>query len=519
MTATQPTYTRDDRRQQAKPPTRSRLLRERITAIVPLLAVWALQVGVVSLLRNSAHQDEALSLYAGQQYLNMLFNPSAVDTEYMAQVGNIFSGMPFMYPVVGGIGDGLGGLYGARVLSLVLMLATTGFVYFAGKRLWDDNSAILGALLFVLQPGILLVSFYATYDSLALFFISAALASAIAGADGRSTGLVVLAGILLFLGAATKYATYLYGPTFMALLAYRSYTQRGLHAAFVNVMITGLIQVIGIGLAMMDESLRAGLLYTTLEREAVISITRWEMLQIIIGQAGISITLVLLGLVLAPKRRWLLAIILAGTMLLAPLYHLRAQELVSLHKHLGYGLLFAAPLGGYFLARIAGYGDASDNPLGRYWVVSVLICVFAFGVGFINVRNLYGWGNVEDAAHIMRTQVRPGDSQILTDEVETLRYYGEDYVNPEQYTDLYFFDYDSEDGTYHQGESAYLAAIDDGYFDLIIFGYNVGVSYDQAVLTRALDDSENYRRLRVLRDWRGPAGKFMVIWVRDRDGT
>ena len=52
--------------------------------------------------------------------------------------------------------------------------------------------------------------------------------------------------------------------------------------------------------------------------------------------------------------RWRLAIglLLCGTALLAPAYQMHLHTGVSLHKHIGYGSLFAAPMAGVGLSRL-----------------------------------------------------------------------------------------------------------------------------------------------------------------------
>ena len=55
-------------------------------------------------------------------------------------------------------------------------------------------------------------------------------------------------------------------------------------------------------------------------------------------------------------RRWRLGlgVLLCGTALLAPAYQMHLQMGVSLHKHIGYGLLFAAPIAGVGLSKMMG---------------------------------------------------------------------------------------------------------------------------------------------------------------------
>jgi 4-amino-4-deoxy-L-arabinose transferase-like glycosyltransferase len=102
-------------------------------------------------LRNTAFQDEALYLLAGQQ----IFLSWIGKTPYLEPYGLYFSGYPSFYPVIGGVLDLLGGLEAARLFSLLCTLIVTTCVYFMTVQFFDRKSALIAAFLFacqVLQP-------------------------------------------------------------------------------------------------------------------------------------------------------------------------------------------------------------------------------------------------------------------------------------------------------------------------------------------------------------------------------
>ena len=88
----------------------------------PLLVVLATQsILTLRLVRSdTAFQDEALYLWAGHlEWANVLHGTP------LPQFPAFFSGAPVIYPLLGALADSIGGLTGARVLSLVFMLGAT----------------------------------------------------------------------------------------------------------------------------------------------------------------------------------------------------------------------------------------------------------------------------------------------------------------------------------------------------------------------------------------------------------
>src|SRR6266705_738653 len=113
------------------------------------LSLIVLFQGLISLLtlHNTAFQDEALYLLAGRQIFNGWVGLPHVSVPW----GYYFSGYPYVYPVIGGVLDMLGGVALARMFSLLCMIGLTLSVYYVTKRLFDQFSAILAAALFASQ--------------------------------------------------------------------------------------------------------------------------------------------------------------------------------------------------------------------------------------------------------------------------------------------------------------------------------------------------------------------------------
>ena len=139
----------------------SRRSRGRTTAL--LCAVLAVQAALsLRLVRaDTALEDEATSLWAGHlEWAHWLHGTS------VPPFPAYFSGAPVIYPPLGALADSLGGLAGARVLSLLFMLGATALLWVPpGPAVRAAGRVFRAALFAVLGPTLHLGAF-ATYDAL-----------------------------------------------------------------------------------------------------------------------------------------------------------------------------------------------------------------------------------------------------------------------------------------------------------------------------------------------------------------
>ena len=91
-------------------------------------------------------------------------------------------------------------------------------------------------------------------------------------------------------------------------------------------------------------------------------------------------------------------------------------------------LFFLAPLAGYALANLSGYGSRFRQT-GKNWLLGLAICLVLFGVGIGQARNLFNeWVNTDNLVNVLKTQVRNGSGNILAEESEVPRYYLQNIV-------------------------------------------------------------------------------------------
>jgi len=225
-----------------------------------------------------------------------------------------------------------------------------------------------------------------------------------------------------------------------------------------------------------------GLRSTRLERVPVVPMDHSVLAIKASREGGLLIALGLLGLSLVGRQQRLLGLVLTGTGFLAPAYHIYTTELVSMQKHIAYGLFFVAPLAGLATARISEY--KRGKAIGPRWLAGCAICLLMFTAGFRQAQEIYAeWPNSEELIRVLRSQVRPGRERILAEEADVPRYYLQDTVAYWQWNHLYWFPYTDKSGRQFKGVEAYKAAIREGYFDLVMLHYGHNAATDTQSVT------------------------------------
>ena len=123
-----------------------------------------------------------------------------------------------IYPPLGALADSVGGLAGARLLSLVFMLGATALLWAAAGRLYRAEGGVFrrGA---VRRAGpVLHLGAFATYDALSVLLVALAAWCVIrAGDRGEGTGWMAAAGATLALANAVAYSSALFDVIVLVL--------------------------------------------------------------------------------------------------------------------------------------------------------------------------------------------------------------------------------------------------------------------------------------------------------------
>ena len=342
----------------------------------PLLAVLIVQALLtLRLVRaDTAYQDEALYLWAGHlQWANWLHGTAIPPFPYY------FSGAPVIYPPLGALASRVGGLTGARVLSLVFMLAATTLLWSAARRHYGRRAAFFAAALFAVLGPTLHLGAFATYDALSLLLVALAAWCVLRVGDrGEVPGRMIAAGAALALANATSYSTILFDVLVPVLAVLAAVPAVGARVALrrVAILLTTVIALLAAGLLIGGSSYLTGFKRTILTPVAHTS-SPVSVLSSSWYWAGVLVVLAVGAVVISGVRRegraqtWLLAV-LAAAAILGPAEQAWLHTAALLNEHVGVGAWFAAIAAGYAADRFIGAA-----PAGRQQAFTSATCVIA----------------------------------------------------------------------------------------------------------------------------------------------
>ncbi len=401
-----------------------------VQATLSLRLVWS----------NTAFQDEALYLRAGHLEWAQWLHQAPIP-DFPAY----FSGAPVIYPPLGAVADSLGGLAAARGLSLCFMLGVTSLLWATTVRLYGRRAALLAASLFATLAGTQFLGALATFDAMALFLLALAAWLGVRSADCQfrtRTGLLVTAGAVLAAADAVKYATALFTPVVLIVVALAAGRRpgRGRWFAALLTMACSWLVLMAVAVAAGGRTYWLGVTASTLARPAsdapVTTVLRSAYIW-----TSLILVLAALGVVLASRgqgRGKLLPAVLAAAALLVPAEQARLHTTVSLQKHVVFGAWFAAIAAGYAMARLSrvdpGHGWAP--------VMALPIAAATLFGSMGQAASLYKiWPNRRGhpSACARRSDSHPGN--YLAEDYDVEAYYLGAEVPWPRWSSTYFFRY------------------------------------------------------------------------------
>jgi hypothetical protein len=457
--------------------------------------------------RNTAFVDEATYLSAGHYLLHGISHQT-VNMHFAAYL----SGAPFLYPPLGALADSVGGLAGARYLSMAFMLTATVLASATARRLWGRPAGWLAAGTFVTTQGVQFLGSFATYDAMALMLVALAAWMAVRFSTcARVSSAVYAAAAVLVLANATKYASTLYDPVVVCLVFCVTAVNHGARNACRFALTFAAFLVVGLAmlLAVAPKDYLAGISSTTVARapsntpvHVVLHLT-WNWVGIV-GCASAAAAVIAAGLLARGRLRWATAGTLgvcAFAVWLAPLNQARIHTATSLSKHVTFGAWFGALAAGWFLSGVltpAGRHVRRASTL-RYWLAAIssgvaLVALIPVGVAGTEqaAAEETKWPSSVSVIEALRPLVPHTTGLLLMDDAEVGRYYlGREAPVP-KWVDTFYFAYTPVGARARlTGTAAYRAAVDDGAFSVIALDYGEQMSVDRAVDT-AVHASRKY---------------------------
>jgi 4-amino-4-deoxy-L-arabinose transferase-like glycosyltransferase/putative flippase GtrA len=465
-----------------------------------LLGILGVQAGLSSRLlwANTTFTDEALYLWAGHLEIAHILHGTQIPS-----FSAYFSGAPVIYPIVGAMADSLGGLTGARILSMCFMLGATALLWVTTRRLYGDLAAFFAVGMWAILGPTLFLSAFATYDAMSMFLIALAawLATARRSANGATIWMMA-AGVTLALANVTAYSTIIIDPVVVLLAILSAWPQSHGKAAIRR----GLLGVVAFTVIYGSLLLAGGYYLIGVKQTVLTRVTGTDKPSVVLAEAflwiGVVAVTAAVGVILAAVQHrkaadlWLVCL-LAAAILLVPLEQARIHTTVSLDKHVDIGAWFAAIATGYALSKLITIWRSRIFRTSLITVALGGVTVMAV-MGFTQARTLFGqWPNTASYVATLKPLIARTHGPMLIESAQELEYYlpaGHDW---QRWSNTYSINLPSGVPVgYAPGKantagnlSVYEALIKRGYFSLIVIDFNSGTpAFDQTISTYLAHD-------------------------------
>jgi hypothetical protein len=465
-----------------------------LQAVLALRLVWS----------NTAFQDEAEYLWYGHLEWQHWLHGSLLPPYYL-------SGAPSIYPPLGALADSVGGLAGARLLSLVFMLGATALLYGTACRLFSQRVGLLAAAMFVAVGPTADLGAWATYDPMAIFLMALAAWLAVRAAHSRVSEVwILLAAVVMVLADATKWVTALWSPIIVMLVILSAPTSWPLAVARGIRFVCYAVAIGAPALLVLGGQLAVTAVATSTTQRGSGGDSWLAVLWYAVPMIAVVLAVGLLGVVLAGRERagrnLLLCAVLVVAVLLAPAFQAYDQTTVSLYKHVVFGLWFGSMAAGYALSRAASVSAAKG------WRVGLAAAIFTALLGFDQASGYYGfWPNSTRLLAAVERDL-PARGPIMTQDGDwmVLNYYlSRQGIRPDILT------------SYAYSPAAVSALVEGHHLWMVETDTGTGIppgSLQESVAgTTAGLEHAGYRRVQRIR-WRDPDGAtgWFTIWLLAR---
>jgi hypothetical protein len=489
-----------------------------LPGVLPLIAILTAQATLSARLISlyTAFNDEALYLWAGRVEWSHWIHGTPVPL-----FQTYFSGAPVIYPPLGALVNDIGGLAGARALSLCFMLGATVLLWCTASRLYDRKTASFAAGLWAILGPTQHLGAYATYDAMALFLLALAAWCATGRRSNEdATGWILAAAGALALANGTKYASAIFDPVVIGLAIASAWPYPGGKAALRRgtLLTACTIGALALMVRLGGPLYLRGLEQTTLERTANTSPVMTVLGQSwawVGGVAAIAAVAVILSWRRGPSIA--LTALLAAAVLLVPLEQSRIHTTTSLNKHVDFGAWFAAIAAGYAIRWMVAL--PRSRIIRAEVICGCVIGLFAASqVGTLQARNmLFGYW--------------PNEARLIAT-LQPLTAGGGRFLSEGQYIPVYYMrntswqDWSNTRSVRLPGGGAtsvpvgeegnpdvYKALIADHYFSVVLLTFTDTVALDNAI-AKELRGTSGYRVADIIPFGPTRHGNY-TIWVYD----
>jgi hypothetical protein len=432
-----------------------------VQAVLSLSLVWS----------NTAFADEAQYLRTGElEWAHWLRG-----TDLPPNLLKNFPGSPVIYPPLGALANSIGGLVGARILSLLFMLGVTILLYLTASRLFDRTAAVIASALWALsEPSIRLA--FATFDPLSVLLTAFSAWLIVQATYRHRRGAFVTAGaVALALANATAYSGIVIDPivVIFAFLVWLPCMRFRL-ASLWTMWFAGILALL-FSLLMTASGSWTGLMSTILNRSGSDHQSILLVLNDSWGYSGLIAVLAAIGAITAfaaeDRQRTALLALLGCSALVVPAAQFQEQTAWSLDKHLAYGILFAAIGAGYGCSRLIRKFPRAGRQLAAS--CCALAFVYPVGTSWASAWNVYhAWPNARSFTTAFTSEAAHSQGLIYVSEIgpeNVAKYYAPEGRDPQRWSTSLSL---APGGNPSDWESDYAQKLLDGNYGIIALFYS-----------------------------------------------
>jgi len=339
-----------------------------------------------------------------------------------------FNGSPVIYPPLGALADSLGGLTGARILSLCFMVTATCLLWGTTARLFGRPAAFFAAATFAVIGPTQHLGALATIDSLALLLMAiAAWCACAARTREDATGWILASAATLALANATMYSSVIFDPIVVIIAVLSACPRPGGKVAIrrgallVTCLAGTLAALLRLGGPWYVAAVSQAITLHPIANVPVMAVLNqswtWIAVVLVAALAGLALSVITKN---SRAGSWLIAA-LAAAALFVPLEQVRLQTTTALAEHLDFGAWFACVAGGYALSTLAGLPRPRIIRAAAAGCLGVaLVPVAATGIG--QAKAMINWPSSAALIAALKPLVRHGD-RFLADTDSVAEYY------------------------------------------------------------------------------------------------
>jgi hypothetical protein len=490
-----------------------------LLVILTVQAVLSLQL----VKSNTAFTDEALYLWAGHlEWAHWLHGTP------IPPFPTYFSGAPVIYPPLGALADSIGGLTGARLLSLCFMLGATALLWATASRLYGKRAGFFAAGLWAFLGPTLKLGAFATFDPMSMFLVALSVWCAVRGVRRQDfTRWIAASAAALVLANAAAYSSAIFDPVVVAIAFLAMGHEHSLKlakmraAALAAYVISVLILLADAGGGFYWTGISQTILsrpHGTNSASSVLLIAwQWMAPVAVVAMAG------LLTCVATQQSRsqQILLVVLGAALLVVPLEQARIHTITSLDKHLDVGGWFAAIVAGYAVSVVSRLRIPAAvrtrfpalvrthmsvlirmrfPTLVRITVTAAAVAALAIPVltGFVQARTLFQWPNSRSFVAAFRPLAEHSTGPLLVESPSPVRYYLGSTIRWQRWSNTWAVTLPDgrsigSNGVTNSGiRGIYTRRIAQGFFGLIALNLTTTPRLDHQII-QAITQSRRYR--------------------------